>query len=179
MKQFIAQKRLCFAALLETILCKYGIESFNQIRIANDLGITLPPNDVLLKDIRNAKISENFYDWGMNFKDDDLRSYFFKEKIFLNFDYAFSKIFEDWSFEIFINERLIESNIICTIDYNTLFNSQNNEIFGHAILLKKINGTQISIFDPGPEFAGDKIIDVYDLYVASKRMNGGLWVFRI
>lgn len=177
MKYIIAQKRLCLAALLETILLKYNIENFNQIRIAEKLGITLPPNDSLLKEIKSANISENPYNWGMNFTEEHLRNYFSKEGIKLEFSYGFSKTFEDWSFETFIQDKLTGSNIICTVDYNTLFNTQNNSLFGHAVLLIKMVGSKVLIFDPGPEDSGEKNVDIYDLFVASKRMNGGLWVF--
>lgn len=177
MKYIIAQKRLCLAALLETILLKYHITNFNQIRLANELGITLPPNDFLLKEIMSANISEDPFNWGMNFTEENLRNYFFKEGINIEFSYAFSKTFEDWSFETFIQDKLTISNIICTVDYNTLFNTKNNTLSGHALLLIKMEGSKVLIFDPGPEDTGEKNIDIYDLYVASKRMNGGLWVF--
>lgn len=172
-----AQKRLCLAALLETILIKHNITNINQIYIAKNLGITLPPNNSLSVKIDNAIISDTPYKWGMNFTEEELQVFFREENIDIEFTYASSKIFEDWTFETFIESKLTENNIICTFDYNTVFKPDNNNLIGHAVLIKKKEDSMVIVFDPGPEESGIKTVDIYDLYVASKRMNGGLWVF--
>jgi len=178
MEFVVAEKRLCFAALLETMFKSFGVERLSQLDIAEYLGVTLPSNDLLLRKIENVKLSDNPYDWGMNPNHKELETLLLKEGINIEFQYIPAKSQEDWSFEDWIRTEINSSNIICTLEYNTTFDIADKNLYGHAILLNRVDGEAVEIFDPGPENAGIKKVPFYELFVASKRMNGGLWIFK-
>lgn len=179
MKQFISQPFHCLAACIEYVVYHKSNISISQSTISEYFGISLPFESFNKVSIINKRITEDPNLWGISINSNDLNNFFIKNHIPLEVKYSSSLLFEDWSFEDHIKSFLLKGELlICTIDFNYLFDRSNPESFGHAIVLDSIhNNNFVKCYDPGPANSGYKLISIYDLFIASKRKKGGLFNF--
>ncbi len=177
MEFIIASNRLCFAACLQMVLLNIYDRNIDQVEIAREFGITLPVTDTLLDRIPQARISDNPTQWGMNISPLQLDHFLQTKNIKRTFEYLPTKTFEDWMFLDIIIQKTRNFNTIVTFEYNSLFQPANKTFYGHALLLDGVKDDNLIAYDPGPYEFGVKEVSYFDLFVASKRMNGGLWIF--
>jgi hypothetical protein len=181
MKPFVSQPLLCIAACVEYIVYHKTQIEIDQSSFAEYFGVSIPKGSVCLNHIINKNESENSHLWGISIDSKRLNRYLKDRNVNLKIDYLSSKVFEDWSFEDYIKSSLVRKELIlCTFEYNYLFDKSSAESYGHAIVIEGIdsrNEEYVYCYDPGPRNFGSKPLLIYDLFIASKRKDGGLFRF--
>jgi len=146
------------------------------------LGLCVPSsyiNTITDYGYQNVRFSDTVDDWGVVIDTNELNLFFDNNRIPLKCDYHSSLTFEDWEFEDFLVEETRRNRYpIVGFDYNSLLESGNIEGAGHVVVCDSIHNGKLLAFDPGPKDAGSKVIEIYNLYVASKRKRGGIWTFQ-
>ncbi len=172
-----AKPYLCVAASLEMILKASLGSCMNQESIANYFGLCIPYDKAeFFTDLKNITYSDEPSNWGITVKKNGLNGFFQNFSIPLKEIYIPISTLNDFSFEKEIERNLIERNhIICGYNYSSLY--KNNENVGHVSIITGLtdDGT-IYLLDPGPKENGIKKINSYDLFIAIKRKNDGLWI---
>lgn len=162
----VAQPNYCVPAVLEMVLNHYGIFSFTQFDIAQQLNI-VPANDNVDPKLWGAHISDNTLNHFFTQKGIALREHFTSIHNFMDEDFMVTEIASLLSKGI---------SIICGYNYTWLFGNKE-DCFGHVSIIVGIsdNGKMVDLLDPGPKNAGYKTVPSYDLFSAIKARHDGLW----
>ena len=171
----IADRYLCVCALVEMIIKKRLNKSVTQHEIAEFIGINVPVNyEGSIKNV-NYVNDENLYGMVLNYE--GLNPLFKKLDLEIREEYHTIFKFQDWEFYDFIKENLNNNReIILGFSYGALFSDNSNLLAGHACLVENVENGNVSIYDPGPEGYGFKIVESSNLYSAIKVKKDGLWI---
>lgn len=164
---------LCVATLLEMILRDQGDIKHDRFRIANDIGITLPPTQEKLKNrIRNAKISSDVVECGIRIDPVQIEDLFKKYGVTLNVEYMRAT-----PFLMLKDEEKSWGNayVIFLFSYGELVDNTDLEDVGHAALYigHSSDFQTVTIYDPGPDGYGKKDVKTMVLEEAMYQRRGG------
>ena len=155
----------CVPASLETILVRYGINNWDQNRIAEYFSI-------------NTDYSSPQAIWGSIIKKDDINAFFINNSIGLREEFISVMRFVDEYFMVELIKKMLDAEIsvICGYNYSSLFGDKKGD-WGHVSIATNIsdNFRNIELADPGPKYFGYKWVDACDLFNAIKARNDGLW----
>lgn len=175
MKYVVAENYLCFMALLEMIIeDSIGIR-ISQRDLAEEFSVTVPVDYVT--DIKNVKYSSVENDYGVQVTEKKLQSFFNKNKLELSVKYIdgihINELELDERFAKYLKE---EKYVIFAHSYGSLYNKENCNNLGHVALLENIiRDGVVQIYDPGPDEAGIKQVNILKIYDAM-RIKGGIYI---
>lgn len=178
MINIIAKNNLCFLALLEMILMDYtGIHYFSQEKLVDYFGVTMFKGQD--SPYSRVTFTDNEKDVGVHVTDSKLNAFFLNTGIPLKAIHFPANPFHSYPLDNYHTDRQIKLKyIIFTFSYGILFNKPDLNELGHAALYKgEIDNNNLIIYDPGPESAGDKVVDKINMYEAMWARRGGLYCF--
>lgn len=178
-KKYIkAENYFCFLALLEMILVDaFDLELFDQYRLAEVFGITIPKNELCM--IKNITYSDSVYEYGVHIHENKLNAFFQETGLPMHVEYFIANPYEANPIDAYENNKLREGKyIVYTYSYGSLYHEPQNKEVGHvAILEEVISERTLKIYDPGPRNYGVKKVDRIGMYEAMLERNAGLYVF--
>ena len=177
MNNIIAQKFLCFMALLEMVVSDSTSKSyFSQTDLAEFFGVTVPIGTQTA--IKNVKYSNDAKEIGTIICPRDINDFFRNNSIPLKLSYVSASCFDEVTFVDMIVDKSKRFHIVFAFCYGLLYNEPQNNDVGHVVLLEKIDTKTdtIQIYDPGPRNHGSKTVKVDDMVYAMKR-RGGVYLF--
>lgn len=177
MENVIAENYLCFPALLEMIIGDALKININQYEIAEHFGIIVPYG--YKKIINNQKESSSPFDFGIKIDLNQIQKFFSLNNVLLNVEYYDINRIQDVYFSNFLKKHLKQKKyIICTYSYGFLNSKEYANELGHASLITDVNeNDNITIYDPGPDNYGYKIVNEWLLYDAIRYKHGGIFIF--
>lgn len=170
-KAIVAENYLCFYALLQMVLEDMGFEGYNQITLANVLGVTVPKAHTI-DGIEQLNESTDIKQIGAHVTAKELNAFFENFGIPIEAKFISANPFEEYG-------DIDEQYVIYALSYGSLFKKDNLMDVGHAVL--KIHNEfeqRVRIYDPGPYNSGEKVVSIFDLYDAIYKRKGGVYIFR-
>ena len=173
MQEVVGKNYLCVYAMIEMILKDIGEETWDQIRLANKFGVTLPV-DYDIKEVENTIHCANEHECGAHIDAEKLNSFFEMEGIPLRATYLEANPFNCYDVA---EEDDSHKYIVYLYSYGSLNDDQSKINVGHAsIKVGNIKNGKLSIFDPGPLNAGVKEVNLSRLYDAINDYSGGILI---
>lgn len=170
----VANEYLCVAACLEMILKAESI-IMPQSEIGEYFGINVSSD--YSGPIRNVKYTDDLNRLGIVLKEESINEFFSQFQIPLKEDYVSIKTLQDWMFEDLLAEKLaLGSHVVCGFSYGTLYKDEAKKRIGHVGLVEAIGRNSVVMLDPGPLNAGEKQVEIGDLFSAIHQKNDGVWV---
>lgn len=171
----------CFAASLESILKRHGVNDITQYDIANEIGVTFMEDEkeCIPENIVNVSFSSEYEKLGMHIYKDTL------DKLFKHFKLPFHELYiswneiADWNFEQILQSVSSEDDVIIYYDFGHLYHEERNKGIGHTGVFVSIDeDSMIEFVNPGPRFIGHNKSSVDDLVDAIKSRHGGLSIIK-
>lgn len=175
MNYVIAKNYLCFLTLLEMIIEDFANIKITQQNIAEEFGITVPYG--YKTEVNNVRFSSVENDFGVEISEKNLQNYFDKENLGLRVKYIDGLRISELDLDFRLKKYLEEQKyVILAYSYGILYNNYRYDSLGHVALLEKvIEDDVIQVYDPGPDKAGSKKINIFKMYDAMKK-KGGLYL---
>lgn len=173
----VAENYLCVPAVLETLLKSEGHRDIDKYRIANYLGVVLPPS-VHYPQVINCTFSAASNLQGIKICRDTLNCFFSAFDLPLHEEYLNVRmighdLFSEYIFDILSSGK----HIICGYEYFSL-HGLSGKYVGHVSMIVNLNlrSERIALLNPGPKEPGFEIVSSYMLYRAISIAKDGLWV---
>ncbi len=178
MKYVVAEKYLCFYALLEMILCDVGITKFNQYDLANEFGVVLPTNCSIPTVCENVSFSDDPFMQGAHIDKDEINSFFKKSNIHLKISYKNESIWSNHDYDKYVYSPIRDKHYyIYAFSYGCLYKESRNYRVGHvALLMDCKENSLLEIYDPGPRNSGKKIVSRDNMHDAMDEIYGGVYI---
>lgn len=167
----------CFAASLEAIFRRNGINHISQYDIANYLGLVVYENekDEIPQALTNVSYSSDSRIIGLHIADDTLAKLFHHFNLPFKEDYISWQQISDWNFEYLLKSISNEYDVILYFDFGRLYREEENVGVGHVGLLIDVDdNSQVTYLNPGPRHLGLNIFTAADFLDAIKARKGGL-----
>lgn len=176
MKYVTAENYLCFLALLEMIIDDYISSKITQQDLAEKFGIIVPQNHKIA--IKNKEFSAEENDYGVKISEEKLQDFFDKNGIGLKVKYIDGTRISELDLDARLAKYLRENKyVILAYSYGVLYNKCDHDSLGHVALLEEVCGEDtVRIYDPGPDAAGVKEVNILKIYDAMRK-KGGLYIF--
>jgi hypothetical protein len=168
-----AEPFACVGAVIEMILASEGVRGVGQNQICERLGLHVPAT--YAGPIRNVVRTFDRKKWGVVITEGMLNRLFEELDVPIREAYAPVSRFQDWEFVDKARDALQSgSHVICGYDPGVLARDQRPET-GHVALMTFVENETIGLLDPGPEGAGFRAVEAFDLYRAIHARKDGLW----
>lgn len=173
MKYVVGEDYLCMYAVIEIILKDIGINKYDQYKLANYFGVTLPEN-YNIKGVENIKIGKSSLEFGSHINNKQLNRFFDEENISLTSNYLSSNPYGEYPNATYIKKQRY---IIFQYSYGSLYNESQNYSVGHSsLLIDNVKQGMIKIYDPGPRDFGEKSISEARMLDAIYDNRGGIFI---
>ena len=173
MKYVVGEDYLCMYAIIDIILKDIGIKIYDQYKLANYFGVTLPEN-YNIKSVENIKIGESSFEYGSHIDSKQLNKFFDEENIPLTSNYLLSNPFGEYPNATYIKKQRY---IIFQYSYGSLYKDSQNYFVGHcSLLVDNVKQGMIKIYDPGPRDFGEKSISEARMLDAVYDNRGGIFI---
>lgn len=152
--------------------------------VANSLGVVLPtgtdPSELIDHGVTGVSFDTDPSSWGITPAADALNAYLGSSGSALRCEFEPISRFQDWEFEDSLGALTQSRRFpIIGFDYGSLFGGLSPTGLGHCVVgyrVHHLNQPVVEIYDPGPDRAGFKTVDLYSLYRACRAKRGGMWV---
>lgn len=178
MEYIKADNELCMLALLQMIISDVkGELVIDQNELAEIFGVTIYKNSNT--NIKNVSYTDNLMDIGVHIDENKLLDLFIKYDIPLNVKYYSRNPFDDYGLEDITESQInVNKYVVFTYSYGSLYDKPEWIKIGHVGLLENFIDTRtIRMYDPGPDDSGIKEIDLFKMYEAIEKRNGGVYIF--
>ena len=173
MKEVLGINYLCVYAMLEMALRDIGEREWDQIRLANQFGVTLLPGNTI-KGVINVRYCTDERECGAHINIEDLNTFFSMKKIPLKALFLKANPYACYSEA---EEDDTRNYIIYLYSYGSLNEDRSKLNVGHASMrVDNIKDGEVSIYDPGPLKAGIKVVKLNRLYDAIDDCKGGILI---
>lgn len=173
----IAELYLCVPAALESIIKSEGYQEYDMYRIANTLGVMLPPL-IRYPQVYRYKYTTDPSLYGTVIRKDTINHLFFEYNLPLCEQYTRittigRDLFSSYLFDVLSSGK----HIICGYEYHTLHESLEC-CARHVSIITDVDpiSEYITLLDPGPNNAGSVFVSSNVLYRAISNAKDGLWV---
>ena len=175
MKYIIAEKFLCFLTLLEMIIDDIDQCEVTRFDLAETIGITVPVGYEI--NIKNKRYSNNPNEYGVNMSAEVILDIFKTNEIECSVKYIDGLSLKEEDMLDFIRRHFGQNKyIVFAFSYGRLYNKNELDELGHVSLLTGVvDDDTLKVYDPGPDGAGIKCINIDSMFWAMRK-KGGIYI---